>query len=72
MFTKFGPFEAVIHFAAYKHVGESLRRTGDRVQAGEALGYIGGDDDPHAEEDFVFELWIEGMAVNPQNYIIFQ
>lgn len=23
MFTKFGPFEAVIHFAAYKHVGES-------------------------------------------------
>ncbi len=60
------------YLSCYKHVGESLRRTGDRVQAGEALGYIGGDDDPHAEEDFVFELWIEGMAVNPQNYIIFQ
>lgn len=23
MFTKYGPFEAVIHFAAFKHVGES-------------------------------------------------
>lgn len=58
--------------SCYKHVGESLRRTGDRVQAGEALGYIGGGNDPHAGEELVFELWIEGMPADPQNYIIFQ
>ena len=60
------------YLSCYKHVGESLRRTGDRVQAGEALGYIGSESDPHAGEDFVFELWIDGAPADPQNYIIFQ
>ncbi len=57
--------------SVYKNVGASLRRTGDRVKAGEVIALSGQVTDtkiPHV----IFELWLSGVAVDPERYITFQ
>lgn len=54
----------------YKYLGQTLFKTGDRVKAGEAIAMTGMLNEgkiPH----FVFELWYNGNAVDPENYITF-
>lgn len=57
--------------SAYKHNSVLLKKTGDRVEAGEAIAIIGntGDltDGPHLH----FELWYGGYHVDPSLYIRF-
>lgn len=56
----------------YKHNSSLLKEEGDLVQAGEAIAIIGNtgtmSDGPHLH----FELWKNGQAVNPENYINFE
>lgn len=56
----------------YKHNASLLKKTGDRVQAGEGIAIIGNTgemtDGPHLH----FELWFNGQAINPQRYIQFE
>ncbi len=55
----------------YKHNSALLKKTGSFVKAGEALSIIGNtgtlSNGPHLH----FELWYNGKAVDPKNYIIF-
>jgi len=55
----------------YKHNAYNVKHVGDRVQAGEIVGIIGNSgsqtDGPHLH----FELWIDGVAVNPEDFIQF-
>lgn len=54
----------------YKQVGKTTKSTGERVRAGEPLAVTGPGTDnkiPH----MVFELWYNGTAVDPENYIVF-
>ena len=55
----------------YKHNSALLKKTGSFVKAGEAVSIIGNtgtlSNGPHLH----FELWYNGKAVNPKNYIIF-
>ena len=57
--------------SVYKHNSDLLKRTGDRVQAGEAIAIIGNtgtlSDGPHLH----FELWYDGYPVDPEKYINF-
>ncbi|MDF1696750.1 MAG: M23 family metallopeptidase [Saprospiraceae bacterium] len=56
----------------YKHNSALLKNIGDKVSAGEAVAIIGNTgeltDGPHLH----FELWYNGNAINPENFINFQ
>lgn len=55
----------------YKHNSALLKKVGDYVEAGEAVAIIGNSgtlsDGPHLH----FELWYQGVPVDPENYITF-
>lgn len=55
--------------SVYKQVGELMKRTGDRIRAGEAVALTRplGDRAPNV----IFEVWYNGTAVDPENYIVF-
>lgn len=61
--------------SSYKHLSEVLKKEGDRLLAGEAVGYVGSEEAPEGQtsrpNDLYFELWYNGNAVNPENYILF-
>lgn len=51
----------------YRNIGESLRHTGDRVTAGEKIALAG----TSLNKIVTFELWHSGIAVDPQQHIVF-
>ena len=55
----------------YKHNSVILKKVGQSVKAGEAIAIIGNtgtlSDGPHLH----FELWINGQAIDPENYVRF-
>ena len=55
----------------FKHNSTILKKVGERVKAGEALAIIG-DTGEHSSGPHVhFELWSDGKAINPLDYISF-
>lgn len=58
--------------SVYKHNSALLKTIGEKVSAGEAIAIIGNTgeltDGPHLH----FELWYNGNAINPENFINFQ
>lgn len=56
----------------YKHNAVLLKKTGDRVKAGETIAIVGDSgelsDGPHLH----FELWLNGEAIDPAAYMVFQ
>lgn len=58
--------------SVYKHGARSLRNVGERVTAGEVIGYTAeGLSGEGGKGLFEFELWYSGVAVDPENYIVF-
>lgn len=55
----------------YKHNAELLKATGDKVKAGEAIAIMGNSGELTTGPHLHFELWYNGVAVNPQTYIDF-
>ncbi len=58
--------------SVYKHNARLLKEMGDRVRAGEAISIVGDSGElftsgPHLH----FELWHNGEALNPRDYIFF-
>lgn len=57
--------------SVYKHNSALLKKTGQRLSAGEAIAIIGNtgtlSDGPHLH----FELWYDGLPVDPEKYINF-
>lgn len=51
----------------YKNIGHSMRKVGDRVVAGEKFAILG----TAIDEALFFELWHNGIAINPLQYIVF-
>lgn len=55
----------------YKHNSVILKKLGNFVKAGEPIAIIGNTgeltDGPHVH----FELWKDGIALNPENYLVF-
>lgn len=63
------------YISFYKHSAQLLKRVGDRVESGEVIGYVEPgviDSASRPSGDFVFELWADGVPVDPQRYVIFQ
>ncbi len=55
----------------YKHNSALLKKTGDRVKAGEVIAIIGNSGELTTGPHLHFELWHKGVPVNPEAYIIF-
>jgi len=59
-------------FSVYKHNSSLLKKEGDFVKSGEAIAYFGETGELSTGPHLHFELWIDGMPVNPEEYIMFE
>lgn len=57
--------------SVYKHNSVLLKKTGDYVKAGEAIAIIGNSGEQTTGPHLHFELWYNGKAMNPQDYMVF-
>ncbi len=57
--------------SVYKHNSVLLKKVGDYVKAGEAIAIIGNSGEQTTGPHLHFELWYNGTAINPQDYIVF-
>lgn len=55
----------------YKHNQELLKKAGEYVRAGEAIAILGNSGELTSGPHLHFELWHNGKALNPENYIKF-
>lgn len=58
--------------SVYKHNGTLLKNQGDLVKSGEAIASVGSTGELTTGPHLHFELWSDGYAVNPTNYIDFK
>lgn len=57
--------------SVYKHNSDLLKSQGEEVSAGEPIAIIGNSGALSSGPHLHFELWFNGYAVNPQEYILF-
>jgi murein DD-endopeptidase MepM/ murein hydrolase activator NlpD len=57
--------------SSYKHNAALLKKTGDRVNGGEAIAIIGNTGEVTTGPHLHFELWHEGKPIDPEQYIVF-
>lgn len=57
--------------SVYKNVGLTEKKTGDRVTQGELIAMTGVGANATTDPVIHFELWIDGLSVDPQDYISF-
>lgn len=57
--------------SVYKHNAELLKRVGDYVNVGEAIAIIGNSGELTTGPHLHFELWFNGIPLNPEDYISF-
>ncbi|HYQ57678.1 MAG TPA: M23 family metallopeptidase [Draconibacterium sp.] len=57
--------------SVYKHNAELLKKTGETVKAGEAIAIIGNTGELSSGPHLHFELWYDGKALDPEQYIDF-
>ena len=55
----------------YKHCSRLLKNTGDVVELGEHIAIIGNSGELSTGPHLHLELWQNGTALNPENYISF-
>lgn len=55
--------------SAYKHNSALLKEVGDYVRSGEAIAIIGNSGENSTGPHLHFELWYDGSAINPEDYI---
>jgi murein DD-endopeptidase MepM/ murein hydrolase activator NlpD len=56
----------------YKHNSVLLKTVGDKVKAGEAIAIVGDSGELTTGPHLHFELWLNGEAVDPEAYMVFQ
>ena len=57
------------YFSTYKHNATLLKKEGDYVKAGEAIAILGESGETEHQEHLHFELWNNGIPVNPAEYM---
>lgn len=58
--------------SAYKHNSKLLKKAGDKIEAGEAIANVGNSGELTTGPHLHFELWYQGTAVDPEEYIVFE
>lgn len=64
-------FHAPDFISVYKHNAALLKKQGDHVKAGEPIAFMGNSGELTSGPHLHFELWLNGKAVNPNDYITF-
>jgi murein DD-endopeptidase MepM/ murein hydrolase activator NlpD len=57
--------------SVYKHNSRILKRSGDKVKSGEAIAVIGNTGENSNGPHLHFELWHNGLPVNPEEFVVF-
>ena len=57
--------------SAYKHCSVLLKKAGQYVKSGEAIAVIGNSGEQTSGPHLHFELWYNGKAIDPQEYMVF-
>lgn len=57
------------YFSTYKHNSTLLKKKGEYVKAGEAIAVLGELGTTDGEKHLHFELWHNGIAINPSDYM---
>lgn len=55
----------------YKHNSVLLKKSGDHVNAGESVAIVGNTGELTTGPHLHFELWHNGIPINPEDYIVF-
>lgn len=55
----------------YKHNAALLKKPGDYVKAGDPIAIVGSSGEQIAGPHLHFEIWYNGAAVNPQDFMVF-
>jgi len=55
----------------YKHNSSLLKKTGERIKAGEAISVVGNTGEKSKGPHLHFELWFDGQPINPQDFVAF-
>lgn len=55
----------------YKHCSALLKVTGEKVKSGEAIAVVGNTGENSKGAHLHFELWFNGLAIDPQNFVAF-
>jgi murein DD-endopeptidase MepM/ murein hydrolase activator NlpD len=79
VFASFTPGDGyVIHvqhennlMSIYKHNSQILKKAGDKVKSGEPIAVIGNTGESSKGPHLHFELWHNGLPINPEEFIIF-
>jgi murein DD-endopeptidase MepM/ murein hydrolase activator NlpD len=59
------------YLSLYKHNSVLLKTVGDFVNAGDPISIIGNSGELSSGPHLHFELWHQGIPVNPEDYILF-
>lgn len=57
--------------SVYKHCSNNLKKTGDYVKAGEPIAVVGNTGESSKGTHLHFEIWYNGIALNPEEYVSF-
>lgn len=57
--------------SVYKHCASLLKKVGDKVKTGDAIAIIGNSGELTTGPHLHFELWYNGKAINPKDFIVF-
>jgi len=55
----------------YKHCSVLMKKTGNFVKAGEVIAIVGNSGEQTTGPHLHFELWYNGNAIDPQDYMVF-
>ncbi len=58
--------------SVYKHNDAAYVKPGQTIETGEAIAVYGGAGEDSSGEHLQFELWRNGVSLNPEDYIIFE
>lgn len=57
--------------SVYKHCSNITKKVGDYVKVGEPIAVVGNTGESSKGPHLHFELWYNGFAINPQDYVVF-
>jgi murein DD-endopeptidase MepM/ murein hydrolase activator NlpD len=57
--------------SVYKHNSSITKRMGDKVKSGEVIAIIGNSGESSEGPHLHFELWHNGLPINPEEFIVF-